>query len=139
MAFTAKFLYTRSLCRSVSAPLSFVFVSPCPDQRITATIARNAIAVFGVSQLGTIEIKRRLLSVPSGLSLTRGLSLVPITGRLPVDLSAENIPDIPAENRGIFSRIARNPLSLRRKQRQTSDHAFSPTDNCADLKATPHE
>ena len=62
-----------------------------------------------------------------------------MTGRIPVDLSAENERHIPAEKRRVLSPLARNRLSPQRKQGQTSDYAFSPTYNSADLKATPHE
>ena len=61
------------------------------------------------------------------------------TGRIPVDLSAENTQRFSAEIRGISIPSARKPLSLRRKQGQTSLYAFSPTGNSADLKETPHE
>jgi hypothetical protein len=46
----------------------------------------------------------------------RGLSLEEIIGRLPVDLNAENILHIPAENRRVSDQTARNPLSPHRKQ-----------------------
>src|SRR5450755_3652489 len=71
--------------------------------------------------------------------LRSGLSSVQNTGRLPVDLHIEKCWRFPEKIRVLAISPNPNSLFLLGKQGQTSDHAFSPIDNSADLKATPHE
>jgi hypothetical protein len=70
--------------------------------------------------------------------LRRGLSSNTVDGRIPVDVSADHMRDVPAETRGGLDQYAANRVTYCRDPRRTVDYAFSPTCNSASLKGTPH-
>ena len=69
--------------------------------------------------------------------LPRGLSFDRNSGRIPVDLSAENSRRFPAEISRVLNPPVGNPLSSVRKQGHSADYAFSPARNPAELKRNP--
>ena len=80
--------------------------------------------------------RKRPICTPS--ILRRGLSCRAVDGRIPVDVSAEQTLDISAETHRVSGPDTANPATSRRNPRCSSDYAFSPTGNSADLKGTPH-
>ena len=75
------------------------------SQRLVAGVVHEDKQAEGVDSQGIGRIHRS--PVPRGLSYDQN------TGRLPVDLSAENAWHFPAEIRRVLNSLERNPLSLR--------------------------
>lgn len=70
-------------------------------------------------------------------TLRRGLFQAVAGGRIPVDVSAEQTLEFPAEPRRVLAEDSANQVTSRRNPRCAFGYAFSPTGNSADLKLTP--